>query len=90
MDMDDALELTERVEDDEPVDLADDLMIMDREPEPEPEPEPEFERNRSLLTKSLWSTLRRLLPRLACSPLCLRTCGFLPSRDRRLNPSCVR
>ena len=43
MDMDDALELTERVEEDEPVDLADDLMIMDREPEPEPEPEPEFE-----------------------------------------------
>ena len=43
MDMDDALELTERVEDDEPVDLADDLMIMDREPEPEPEPEPEFD-----------------------------------------------
>ena len=44
MDMDDALELTERVEDeDEPMDVADDLMIMDREPDPEPEPEVEFD-----------------------------------------------
>lgn len=48
----DVLELTERVEDDmsgtDPVSIADDLMIVDREEteleaEPEPEPEPAFE-----------------------------------------------
>jgi len=42
---DDVLELTERIEEDDalgtdPVSIADDLMIVDREPEPEPEPEP--------------------------------------------------
>jgi cell pole-organizing protein PopZ len=45
---DDVLELTERVEEDEqagtdPMALADDLMILDREEEPEPEPELEPE-----------------------------------------------
>jgi cell pole-organizing protein PopZ len=39
---DEALELTDRVEDEpEPVDVSDDIMILDREEEAEPEPEPE-------------------------------------------------
>lgn len=37
---DEALELTDRVEE-EPVDVSDDIMILDREEEAEPEPEPE-------------------------------------------------